>query len=63
MTTAGRCGDGAGEAIRHCIAQLVAGVLAALVVGGLVTPNSTGPMTLSGNTLSAALVAELLLFT
>lgn len=51
---------GAREAVGYWMAQLIAGVLAALVVRGLVPPGTAAPITLSGNALWAALAAELL---
>jgi aquaporin Z len=51
---------GAADAVGYWIAQLVAGLLAALVVRATVTPAQTNPLTLSGHTLAAAFVVELL---
>ena len=51
---------GAGEAVGYWITQLVAGVLAALVVRAVVAPGQTATLTLSGHALGAAFVVELL---
>jgi aquaporin Z len=51
---------GLGGAVGYWIAQLVAGLLAALVVRGIITPASVKTLTLSGHALTAAIVAELL---
>jgi len=51
---------GAGEAVGYWITQLVAGVLAALVMGVVVAPGQTATLTLSGHALGAAFVVELL---
>jgi aquaporin Z len=48
------------EAVEYWIAQLVAGVIAALVVRSVVTPGHVTALDLSGHALAAALVVELL---
>jgi aquaporin Z len=50
---------GAGEAVGYWIAQLVAGVLAALVVGAVISPGEAATLRLSGH-VTGAFVAELL---
>jgi aquaporin Z len=51
---------GAVEAVLYWVTQLVAGVLAALVARGIVTRGHVTTLTLSGHTMWAAFVAELL---
>jgi aquaporin Z len=51
---------GPADAAGYWIAQLVAGLLAALVVRGVVTPAGVNTLALSGQTLVAAAVVELL---
>ena len=51
---------GFGEAVGYWITQFVAGVLAALVVRGVVAPGSATTLNLSGRAMGAALVVELL---
>jgi aquaporin Z len=51
---------GFGEAVGYWLAQFVAGVLAALVVRGVVAPGSATTLNLSGRAMGAALVVELL---
>jgi aquaporin Z len=51
---------GLGVAVGYWVAQLVAGLLAAVVVRAIVTPQAATTLTLSGPGLAAALVAELL---
>jgi aquaporin Z len=51
---------GSGEAVGYWIAQLVAGLLAAVVVRAIVTPAAATTLSPSGHALAAALVAELL---
>jgi aquaporin Z len=51
---------GGGEAVGYWLAQFVAGVLAALVVRGVVAPGSATTLNLSGGAMGAALVVELL---
>ncbi|MDB6002959.1 MAG: permease, glycerol uptake facilitator [Rhizobacter sp.] len=48
------------ESVAYWITQLVAGVLAALVVRGIVTRGPVGTLALSGHAMTAAFVAELL---
>jgi aquaporin Z len=48
------------DAVGYWVSQLVAGVLAALVVRGVIAPAHVTARTLSGHALVAALVAELL---
>jgi len=51
---------GLGEAVGYWIAQLVAGLLAAAVVRGIITPAPAKTLSLSGHALVAAFVVELL---
>ena len=51
---------GGGEAVGYWVAQFVAGVLAALVVRGVVAPGSASTLNLSGSAMGAAFVVELL---
>jgi len=51
---------GGGEAVGYWVAQFVAGVLAALVVRGVVAPGSATTLNLAGRAMGAALVVELL---
>ena len=51
---------GGGDAVGYWIAQLVGGLIAAAAVGGVLHRAQTTPTTLSGHTLVAALVVELL---
>jgi aquaporin Z len=51
---------GPGESVLYWITQLVAGVLAALVARGIVTRGHVTTLTLAGNGMTAAFVAELL---
>jgi aquaporin Z len=51
---------GFGEAVQYWITQLVAGLLAALVVRSVVTPVQVKTLDLSGHALAVAMVAELL---
>jgi aquaporin Z len=51
---------GLGEAAGYWVTQLVAGVLAALVVRAVVDPGQAKSLVLSGQTMVAALVVELL---
>jgi aquaporin Z len=51
---------GFGEAVGYWVTQLVAGVLAALVVSAVVTPGGTTALALSGSVMADALVVELL---
>ncbi|HET6504026.1 MAG TPA: aquaporin [Amycolatopsis sp.] len=52
---------GVGDAVGYWVAQVVAGLVAALIVRGVVTPAASAKtLTLSGHTMAAAFVAELL---
>jgi aquaporin Z len=51
---------GFGEAVQYWITQLVAGLLAALVVRSVVTPVQVKTLDLSGHALAVAMVVELL---
>jgi aquaporin Z len=51
---------GFGEAVGYWVAQMVAGVLAALVVRAVIAPGAASTLALSGRGLADALVVELL---